>query len=123
MKIIDIKKIIEKSKESGELPDRTLSVIEKMINSDGAIVQAIQEGYNEMKESGVMEQINNEIDDFYEHKEQIYVEMVKCAFQIYIGRGKDEMIKYLDDNFDIYPISDREKKERGELLKLQFKAK
>jgi hypothetical protein len=111
MNLINISKIIEKSKESGELPERTLKVIEKMIYTDNRINQMIEDGLKNFRESKEMDVIQEENNYFFEHKQEILTQMVKVAYHKLMFKGSDEMVKYLDENFDIFLLSDREKKE------------
>jgi len=109
MDIIDIKQIIEKNKEENISSSRTLKAIEKLINSHVSIDNIIKKGYDEMKINGDLQKIQEETDFFIKNRKKILVDMVQSAFYLLTGESKEEMIKWLDENFDIYPISKREK--------------
>lgn len=109
MRLIDIQKIINKSQETGDLPNRTLAAIEKMLSDEKNINRMIDEGLEDLKLSGQLDIIQDEVMDYINNKDEILKNMVLQAYDKFSRSGVKEMLKYLNENFDIIPYSEREK--------------
>lgn len=93
-------------------PSEILKEIKKIVRREVTVFDIQQWLTGEMdkiKKERQFDEVNDQVNLYLENEVDILTDMIKKAYQLYVGEGTpDKMMKYLEDNFDIYPKFDIE---------------